>query len=51
MDFAFDEKTEELRGELLEFMDSHIYPAEPVFERQLAERDDPWADPRRSWRS
>jgi acyl-CoA dehydrogenase len=45
MDFAFDEKTEELRGKLLEFMDSHIHPAEPVFERQLAERDDPWAIP------
>jgi acyl-CoA dehydrogenase len=45
MDFAFDEKTEELRGKLLEFMDSHIYPAEPVFEQQLAERDDPWASP------
>src|SRR3954465_7214933 len=45
MDFAFDEKTEELRGKLLEFMDSHIYPAEPVFEQQLAERDDPWAIP------
>ncbi|MDQ7803038.1 acyl-CoA dehydrogenase family protein [Amycolatopsis sp. A133] len=45
MDFAFDEKTEELRGQLLEFMDSHVYPAEPVFERQLAERDDPWAIP------
>ncbi|KDN22984.1 acyl-CoA dehydrogenase family protein [Amycolatopsis rifamycinica] len=45
MDFAFDEKTEELRGRLLEFMDSHVYPAEPVFERQLAERDDPWAIP------
>ncbi|MEV5717647.1 acyl-CoA dehydrogenase family protein [Amycolatopsis mediterranei] len=45
MDFAFDEKTEELRGQLLEFMDSHIYPAEPVFEQQLAERDDPWAIP------
>ncbi len=45
MDFAFDEKTEELRGQLLEFMDSHIYPAEPVFEQQLTERDDPWAIP------
>ncbi|OXM61253.1 acyl-CoA dehydrogenase family protein [Amycolatopsis vastitatis] len=45
MDFAFDEKTEELRGQLLEFMDSHVYPAEPVFEQQLAERDDPWAIP------
>ena len=45
MDFAFDEKTEELRGKLLEFMDSHIYPAEAVFEQQLAEREDPWAIP------
>ena len=42
MDFAFDAKTEELRGKLLEFMDSHIYPAEPVFEQQLAEAADPW---------
>jgi acyl-CoA dehydrogenase len=45
MDFAFDAKTEELRAKLLEFMDSHVYPAEAVFERQLAERDDPWAIP------
>jgi acyl-CoA dehydrogenase len=45
MDFAFDAKTEELRAKLLEFMDSRVYPAEAVFERQLAERDDPWAIP------
>ncbi|QXV58083.1 acyl-CoA dehydrogenase family protein [Amycolatopsis sp. TNS106] len=45
MDFAFDAKTEELRGKLLEFMDSHIYPAEAVFERQLAERDSEWSQP------
>ncbi|MFD9890204.1 acyl-CoA dehydrogenase family protein [Amycolatopsis sp. NPDC059027] len=43
MDFAFDAKTEELRGKLLDFMDSHIYPAEPVFEEQLAAATDPWA--------
>jgi acyl-CoA dehydrogenase len=43
MDFAYDAKTEELREKLLEFMDSHIYPAEPVFEQQLAEADSPWA--------
>ncbi|HEY3867266.1 MAG TPA: acyl-CoA dehydrogenase family protein [Actinocrinis sp.] len=36
MEFAFDEKTEELRGRLLEFMDEHVYPAEPVFDEQLA---------------
>ncbi|MFC3450193.1 acyl-CoA dehydrogenase family protein [Amycolatopsis speibonae] len=45
MDFAFDAKTEELRGKLLEFMDSHIYPAEAVFETQLAERDSEWSQP------
>ncbi|MEU4668221.1 acyl-CoA dehydrogenase family protein [Amycolatopsis sp. NPDC023774] len=43
MDFAFDARTEELRGQLLDFMDSHVYPAEPVFEEQLAERENPWS--------
>ncbi|WP_027940620.1 acyl-CoA dehydrogenase family protein [Amycolatopsis taiwanensis] len=42
MDFAFDARTEELRGQLLDFMDEHVYPAEPVFEEQLAERQNPW---------
>ena len=36
MDFAFDARTEELRAELLEFLDEHVYPAEPVFHEQLA---------------
>ena len=45
MDFTFDAKTEELRERLLEFMDAHVYPAEPVYEEQLAERDDQWAPP------
>ncbi|MDQ0380893.1 acyl-CoA dehydrogenase family protein [Amycolatopsis thermophila] len=45
MDFAFDAHTEELRERLLEFMDSHIYPAEPVYEEQLAERANPWTFP------
>ncbi|RZQ65744.1 acyl-CoA dehydrogenase family protein [Amycolatopsis suaedae] len=43
MDFGYDERTEKLRTELLAFMDEHVYPAEPVFERQLAERDDEWS--------
>jgi acyl-CoA dehydrogenase len=37
MDFAFDERTEELRERLLSFMDSHVYPAEKVFAGQVAE--------------
>jgi acyl-CoA dehydrogenase len=43
MDFAFDARTEELRSQLLDFMDEHVYPAEAVFEEQLAERDNPWS--------
>ncbi|MEB3371070.1 acyl-CoA dehydrogenase family protein [Saccharopolyspora mangrovi] len=43
MEFAFDAKTQELQGELLEFMDSHIYPAEPVFAQQLDEAPDRWS--------
>ncbi len=37
MDFAFDARTEELREQLLAFMDEHVYPAEPVFAAQVAE--------------
>jgi len=37
MDFAYDAKTEELRGRLLGFMDEHVYPAEGAHRRQLAE--------------
>jgi acyl-CoA dehydrogenase len=43
MDFAFDAKTEELRERLLTFMDEYVYPAEPVFEQQLEDRENPWA--------
>jgi acyl-CoA dehydrogenase len=35
MDFAFDARTEELRGQLLSFMDDEVYPAEPVFAEQV----------------
>jgi len=37
MDFAYDERTEDLRARLLAFMDSHVYPAEKVFGSQVAE--------------
>ena len=43
MDFAFDGRTAELRAALLEFMGSHIYPAEAVFPRQLAALENRWA--------
>jgi acyl-CoA dehydrogenase len=43
MDFGFDAKTESLRAELLDFMDSRVYPAEPAFHEQLAALPDRWA--------
>jgi acyl-CoA dehydrogenase len=43
MDFGYDDKTEQLRAKLLAFMDSHIYPAEPVFHEQLAAAEGSWA--------
>ncbi|WP_412518171.1 acyl-CoA dehydrogenase family protein [Actinomadura madurae] len=43
MDFEYDTRTAELRASLLEFMDSHVYPAEQTYQDQLAQLDDPWA--------
>jgi acyl-CoA dehydrogenase len=37
MDFAYDARTEELRGQLQAFLDEHVVPAEKVFEEQAAE--------------
>ncbi|WP_033292550.1 acyl-CoA dehydrogenase family protein [Amycolatopsis jejuensis] len=45
MDFAFDGRTEELLGAVRAFLAEHVYPAEPVFARQLAARENPWAAP------
>ncbi|GGY00205.1 acyl-CoA dehydrogenase family protein [Streptomyces hiroshimensis] len=45
MDFAFDARTEELRGRLLAFMDEHVHPAEAVAEEQRAALADPWTAP------
>src|SRR6185369_16769927 len=44
-DFKPSPKTEELQQLLLEFMDDHIYPAEPVFRDQLRESGDPFSRP------
>ena len=46
MDFAFDERTEQLRGELLAFMDAHVYPAEPEFDRTDPEQPFSWERPK-----
>jgi acyl-CoA dehydrogenase len=39
MDFAYDERTEDLRKQLLAFMDEQVRPAEKVFEEQFAEME------------
>ncbi|GIF96118.1 acyl-CoA dehydrogenase family protein [Catellatospora citrea] len=44
MDFSYDERTEQLRAELLDFMEQHVYPAEAVAEHQLGEIP-PWTTP------
>jgi acyl-CoA dehydrogenase len=37
MDFTYDERTEDLRGQLLSFMDELVYPAEKVFTEQVTQ--------------
>jgi acyl-CoA dehydrogenase len=39
VDFGYDARTQELREQLLAFMDSHIYPAETVFAGQVAQAE------------
>jgi len=45
MDFAYSPKAQELRERLLAFMNDHVYPAEPVYEEQLAAIGDPHGHP------
>ncbi|MEU1376964.1 acyl-CoA dehydrogenase family protein [Streptomyces triculaminicus] len=45
MDFAFDARTEELRGRLLAFMDEHVHPAEATAAEQHAKLASPWDVP------
>ncbi|MFF7332122.1 acyl-CoA dehydrogenase family protein [Streptomyces sp. NPDC090306] len=45
MDFAFDARTEELRAQLLAFMDEFVYPAEPVAHEQRYALASPWDTP------
>ncbi|MGR6319853.1 acyl-CoA dehydrogenase family protein [Micromonospora soli] len=43
MDFTLDPRTEGLRDNLLDFMDSHIHPAEQTFHEQLGQLGHRWA--------
>ena len=42
---SLSQRADELRASLLAFMDDHVYPAEAVYERQLAEAEDRWSEP------
>ena len=41
MDFALSPRAAGLQEQLLAFMDSHVYPAEPVYAQQMTESGDP----------
>jgi acyl-CoA dehydrogenase len=41
MDFAHSPRVEELRHSLLDFMESHVYPAESVYRQQIEAAGDP----------
>jgi acyl-CoA dehydrogenase len=45
MDFSYSPKAEALRAELLDFMDSHVYPAEAVHHQQIVDSGDPHTHP------
>jgi len=45
MDFAFSPESRSLRQRLVEFMDSHVLPAEQVYRHQMAESGDPHHHP------
>ncbi|TMK52372.1 MAG: acyl-CoA dehydrogenase [Actinobacteria bacterium] len=45
MDFTFGPKVLALEERLLRFMDDHVFPAEPVYRRQVEEAGDPYVHP------
>jgi acyl-CoA dehydrogenase len=45
MDFALSPRCEELRSELLDFMEHHVYPAEAVYDEQMRASGDPHSHP------
>ena len=45
MDFSYSQKVERLRSQLLQFMDSDVYPAEPIYREQMEASGDPHHDP------
>ncbi len=45
MEFAFDERTQELRAQVSAFMDEFVYPNEAAFAEQVEQAEDPWREP------
>ena len=45
MDFTYDARTEELRGQISEFMDEFVYPAETVVAQYVEDNPDAWHEP------
>lgn len=43
--FELSDKARRYRDDLLAFMDEHVYPAEPIYEAQMAESGDPHFHP------
>jgi len=41
MEFGLSPRADELRSQMAAFMEEYVLPAEPVYDRQLAEADDP----------
>ncbi|WP_055617725.1 acyl-CoA dehydrogenase family protein [Streptomyces phaeochromogenes] len=41
MDFGLSQRTDELRSRMAAFMDEYVFPAEPVYDRQLAQAGNP----------
>ena len=41
MDFSLSSRAEDLKADLLDFMDQHVYPAEAVYHQQMADAGDP----------
>ena len=43
--FEMSDRTKKYQADLLDFMESHVYPADPVYERQMREAGDPHFQP------
>ncbi|NUP26708.1 MAG: acyl-CoA dehydrogenase, partial [Nocardia sp.] len=45
MDFSYSARTRDLLGRLGHFMNDHVYPAEPIYDAQIAAADNPHEQP------